>query len=261
MNKMMFIQTNGLPKHQQLKTNKYPISDHFSTIFNHSVQEKHQKITIILTSTVIIKPNVERIYQIEKQERVNTYIKSINRWLNETTFTIVLVENSGYEFNELSDLLIKYKDRFELIQYNEAMLSEADYLQNMISKGASELFAINYAHDNSILIKQSDFIIKITCRFFIPDLQSYLSKIDIKQYFALRQNNPGRCEMVGARSDFFAIIFQKNIINSLGKMDNHVENIYKERIQKLSRKHIIVCKEFKIEPTQRGGVDQIYYII
>ena len=37
------------------------------------------------------------------EERKNQYILKIKKWLNQTKFNIVVVENSGYNFNELPD--------------------------------------------------------------------------------------------------------------------------------------------------------------
>ena len=79
-------------------------------------------ITIILTSTVNINEKKAYIYQKNKDERINTYLKSILQWLNKTNFNIVLVENSGYNFNELNNEKKIYKDRFEVITFKQNIL-------------------------------------------------------------------------------------------------------------------------------------------
>ena len=53
-------------------------------------------ITIILTSTVYINTKKSHLYQTDPNERIQTYIKSVLQWINNTNFNIVLVENSGY---------------------------------------------------------------------------------------------------------------------------------------------------------------------
>ena len=134
--------------------------------------------TIILTSTVNV--NLKKIFlsQIDKNERLDTYIKSIKQWLANTNFNIVLVENSGYQFEELQEEKETYKNRFEIISFVEEELEEAQYLTNDNSKGTSEIFSINYAFNHSEIIKNSIFIIKITARYYIPELQEYLSNFD-----------------------------------------------------------------------------------
>lgn len=216
--------------------------------------------TIILTSTVNINPNKYHLHQINKEERLAVYLKSIKQWLEKTNMNIVLVENSGYQFEELSEELIAYKDRFEIISFVESEVPwAANYFNNVIhinSKGASELFAINYAYKNSILIQEATFIIKVTCRYFVPELEEYLSNIYLDYYDALRQNDGNFCEIVGCHKNKFDVVFRPECINSEGYIMGHVEAIYDYRINTLCE-NVIICKPFAIEPTKMGGVDLI----
>ncbi len=210
-------------------------------------------ITIILTSTINVKQNISCMYQTNRDDRKSIYLKSILQWLQHTNFKIVLVENSGDNFEELAIEKIKYKDRFEIFTFIENELEHANYLQNTLSKGASEIFAINYAMYFSKLIKQTDFIIKITARYFIPELENYLSKIDLHNYECLSQYDPNRCEMVGCNYKNFSYIFNINLTNNKGEYTGHVESMYKERISTFN--NILRCETFIIEPTLRGGHD------
>jgi hypothetical protein len=74
---------------------------------------------IILTSTVSINPKKRFIYDTDGNSRLNTYLKSIKQWLDNTNFKIVLVENSGHKFSEIDDYIEKYKERFEIISFRE----------------------------------------------------------------------------------------------------------------------------------------------
>jgi hypothetical protein len=215
-------------------------------------------ITIILTATVHIQPKGV-LFQKSKEERINSYIKPVKKWLYNSNFHIILVENTGYTFPELEEDKEFYKDRFEIISFVERNCKEAKYLENDDGKGSSEMFAINYAFRKSKLIKNSLFIIKVTARYFIPDLENYLSKIDLSRYDGICQNDINRCEMVGSRIDNFPIIFNKYLINDNGHYEQHVENIYKLRMSWFERIHR--CNLFDIEPTQRGGVDERFYTI
>ena len=126
--------------------------------------------TIILTTTVTVQDKVY-LFQTDKQERVQVYVKKIKQWLYESNFKIIVVENTGYTFEELNEEKEKFKDRFEVISYVESELEAADFLKGNPYKGASEIFAIEYAYNTSRLCLDADFIIKITGRFFIPDLE------------------------------------------------------------------------------------------
>ena len=106
-------------------------------------------ITIILTSTVHVTPNTA--FQTNKQDRINCYIKSVKSWLNNTKFNIVLVENSGYSFPELSYELELFSDRFEIISFINDFSDSLKFLSS--SKGGLELFSINYAFEKSHRIR------------------------------------------------------------------------------------------------------------
>ena len=100
------------------------------TLEKYMNQNINQNITIILTSTVNINKKKSFLYQIDKNERINTYLKSILQWLNKTNFNIILVENSGYNFDELNNEKEIYKNRFEVITFKENELNDAKYLIN-----------------------------------------------------------------------------------------------------------------------------------
>ena len=207
-----------------------------------------------------INPQKYFIQQTNKEERLVAYFKSIKQWLEKTKLNIVVVENSGYQFEELAEERITYKDRFEIISFVESELPHAArYFNNKIhitSKGASELFAINYAYKNSLLIQEATFIIKVTCRYFVPELEEYLSNIYLDYYDALRQNDKNFCEIVGCHKNKFNVVFQPECINSEGYIMGHVEAIYDYRINTLCE-NVIICQPFAIEPTKMGGVNLI----
>ena len=145
-------------------------------------------VVIILTTTVFVQ-NKCYLYQISAEERIACYRKSIEQWLN-TNLKIIVVENSGYPFNEFNEFI---SERFEIICFNENTLPEARYLIGNNSKGISELFSINYSIRNSKIIK-NDFIIKITGRYFIHNFEEYIKTLNT--YDALIQNYINRCENI-----------------------------------------------------------------
>lgn len=217
-------------------------------------------IFIILTSTVNINTNLGHVCQVDINERVSVYLKSVKSWLHETNFNIILVENSGYNFDELDDEKNIYKNRFEVITYNEKESEECFGLKNNKSKGASELFSINVAHNLSTLIREKKtkskepvFIIKVTGRYFIPELQNYFINNNLMEYECLTQNNTKRCEMLGCNINLFDKIFKYSVddVNYLNSVD-FIEEIYENRILIYANK-ILKCKVFDIETTQRGG--------
>jgi hypothetical protein len=211
--------------------------------------------TIILTSTVNINPIKWYLFQRDKDERLQIYLKAIRQWLTKTSLKIVLVENSGYNFEELNAEKELYKDRFEVITFVESELEESKHLTENTHKGASEIFAINYAFNKSNLTQTSDFIIKITARYFIPDLENYLKNYDLNEYDCLTQNTRIRCEMVGSHRKNFDCIFNTHTFDKNGQYVCHIESLYEERSSVYTR--ILICDQFQIEPTQMGGIAHI----
>ena len=206
--------------------------------------------TIILTSTVNVQ-NVTHLFQTEPNDRIQCYLKSIKNWLYETDLNIVLVENAGYQFNELDKEKEIFKSRFEFISFNEKELQIAEYLQTkQFGKGRHEIFAIYYAYRVSELIKTTNFIIKITSRYYIPEFESFLSSYNLDNFNGLTQNDENRCEIVGSHINNFTEIFSNEIY------DEHVEDVFRSRMKYFP--NILKCKIFKIEPTQRGGVPEIF---
>ena len=226
-----------------------------------------ENILIILTSTVNINPNKLFLFQTNPVERAECYIKAVKQWLDKTNLRICLVENSDYNYPELTDYLIKYENRFELLVFNE--LTHPPDLQHYIynnSKGASELYAINYAYNNSKFKNSTQFIIKITARYFVDAFETFLINSNIHtrcknagiidspdMIVALRQHHPARCEIVGCNISFIPNIFCMGMSDDDGNFYPHVESLYQNRILLLNPKKVLICDEFIIEYTQRGG--------
>jgi len=230
-----------------------------------------ENILIILTCTVNVNYFKSYIYQSNPNDRLKCYLKSIKQWLELTHFKICVVENSGYTFPELVEYTEKYNDRFEIVTFNELNLT--DKLEHLIynsSKGASEIYSIIYAQKNTKFNKHTNFIIKITGRYFIPDLQDILIKLNIKtntrhigithnndMIIGLRQSDNSRCEIIGIHMLFFNLIFWFNLSDDDNKFFPHVEDVYRNRFKLLNQDNIINLPKCKIEPTQMGGGNQI----
>ena len=215
---------------------------------------------ILLTATVNIASD-RTMYQTKPEDRKKIYVEAIRQWLYKTSLNIVVVENSGYTFEEFEKEKVTMKGRFEVISFKESQLPDVDFLAKVNSKGSREIFAINYAYENSRLIRDCTFLIKITARYFIPDLEKYLWQFDLTQWEVLRQYITYHCEMIGCRKDLFYKLFNKYAVDSFGNLYHDlIENAYFYRISKFFTK-VIVCPAFPIQPTQRGGVNEMYTCI
>ena len=224
---------------------------------------------IVLTSTIYVNLCKYHVYITDPHERLNTYLHSIKQWLDKSNFKIVLIDNSGYTFPELNDYIDKYNDRFEIVSFVEKDLdmdvfakagaldltSSKHHLYT--SKGTSEMFAIYYGCQKSELIRnsKSKFVIKITGRYFVNELENFLKHVNPDDYCALRQNDPDKCEMIGCHVNVFSDMFMPaNYISNDGLGGHHhIENLYKYRLTTFPEEQVLVCDTFQIEPTQIGG--------
>ena len=207
-------------------------------------------MTVIILTTTVVVQNKCYLHQTDPMERLNVYIKSIRQWI-QTPFKIVVVENSGYTFPEF-----KQSNTLEIISFKESMLPEAQYLHGNNSKGTSELFSIQYSILHSKIITPSDFIIKVTGRYFIPNFETCLT--NVHTFDALIQNDRSSCEIIGCHFNQKDIVFNKNT-RLHGEECNHIEFLYKNRI--LSLPKVMILKKINIEGTQMGGANVIRYTL
>lgn len=218
-------------------------------------------MSIILLTTTVNVQNKSWLREVNPLERVGSYTRALSLWLNNTKLPIVVVENTGYTFEEWNHWKEEYKDRLEIITFRENELDNANYLRDNISKGASEIFSIEYAYLHSKRIREYTFLIKITGRFFIPDFESFLTEIIFDHFIALNQHDIDDCQMVGVHLKYFYLVFYPVLLNKYGTYEPHVENIYKERILGISPDKIIRCPSFPIDPIMGGGNYRIFTFI
>lgn len=222
----------------RLKNNQEP----YSTLWDQRrVFDSSARVVLLLTSTVQVGPRISWLHETSKDERLQTYLRSVNKWLSETTLPVVLVENSGYDFG------LPETERFEVISFDETGL-----LPHNTSKGRSEVLAIDYAYRNSRLLREATFVVKLTGRFFVPGLETYLRGLPLDDINCLTQNDPSRCEMVGAHARAFSRIFDVEITD-------FVEDDYRKR--SAAETTCWRCREFSIESTVRGGDPRPYSTI
>ena len=205
-------------------------------------------ICIILTCTVNVGKNIRVLAQKDSNERKQLYLNSINSWINYTPFNIIVVDNSGYTFPELTPT-----DKLQIVSYTEEALPEParSILASDPSKGIHEIYAINYAYRNS-KFTNCDFIIKVTGRYYIPNLETYL-KEPLPDF--IRQNNNSRCELVGCKKEYFNYLFNVSLeYNGNEHNRDFIEIIYKRRIDNMDKiKKVLNLQPLKIPATRTGS--------
>lgn len=98
------------------------------------------------------------------------YINAINYYLANTEFKIVFCNNSG---EDISNIIIHNKNRVEFLSFN------GNNFDKNFGKGYGEFIIIKYALENSLFIKEADYIIKITGRIKVKNITKSLFLNDL----------------------------------------------------------------------------------
>ena len=119
--------------------------------------------TLILPTTI----HVNNCYAVQRDnpvDRLQDTIVCLEKWLSNTNFRIVLVENSNTDLSFLKPLQEGFPGRLELLSFDGN-----DYPREY-GKGYGEMLSINYAVDNSKFVSQDDYVLKCTGRYFLSEL-------------------------------------------------------------------------------------------
>lgn len=197
-------------------------------------------IVILLTTTINTQNHISWLKQKNSEERKQMYEGIIKLWLKNTNFKIVVVENSGSNFNleknkNLEIISFTYPEKDKLI------------LDKLEAKGQHEMYSIQYACNNSKFIKDSDYIIKLTGRYFIPAFEKIITKLILNQD-CIRQSQKwrkmNRCEIVGC---------QKNIIDKIFFFPLKNDMMEQEMMNRMKNYNILELPKMKLhKPTYQG---------
>jgi len=167
---------------------------------------------ILLTAAVSNISNT--IHDVEYRKQL--YSKQILQWLEKTNYNIVIVESSGYDFPDINHERL-YKITFK---FDKIMSSGSQY----------ETHSILYALEN---IKDCDFykncthILKVTARYFLPDLKEHLnSKPQDKDLYLQKHRDDNikwqNCEYFGIRKELFDELLKN--LKIVGLMEHELWN-------------------------------------
>ena len=127
-------------------------------------------ICILLTATIDPK-GIVLLKRSNPIVRENDYIESIKKWMGIQQFPIVFCENSGYKIDKIKNDIKNSEKKFEILQF------KGNSFPRELGKGYGEAMIIDYAIKHSKLIKNSDYIIKVTGRYFIKNIEKMVSTL------------------------------------------------------------------------------------
>lgn len=124
------------------------------------------KVCILLTACVNPGGMSHTVLQ-DPVIRANQYKKALDFYIKETSVPIVFCENTMY------DISYEYKDQIDSGRLEYFTFDGNNYDKSK-GKGYGEALIMKYAIDNSVIIKNSRYVIKITGRIVITDIRRFL---------------------------------------------------------------------------------------
>jgi hypothetical protein len=131
------------------------------------------KFVLLLTGTV--KPaNMVMTKLTDAGIRQQQYIDALNFWLTKTDLPIVFTENSD------TDLSPYFKGpvgsgRLEILTFKDVAIS------GQLGKGFGEMNCMLYAHTHSRILKEADFVFKMTGRLKLLNFRSFYTYVVTKK--------------------------------------------------------------------------------
>lgn len=137
-----------------------------------------------LLMTACIKPVIsDHILIADEKLRLDSYLSALEFWINKSNFdSLIFCENSNYQYDysSLQDLAKKKGKILEIILFQ----GSPDVLK--YGKGFAEGEIIEFAINNSLLLKNSESFYKVTGRVTIQNINKILeTHINDENYFNL----------------------------------------------------------------------------
>lgn len=130
---------------------------------------------IVILLTAAIKPNSQDVLTVsDPKVRKQQYMEAINFYLTKTDLNIVFAENSGTSIEKV----FRTNPRLEFLTFTSPLIKPDK------GKGYKELEIIDHAMKNSNFIAGANFVVKITGRLKVLNINQLLRKIFEKEDWA-----------------------------------------------------------------------------
>ncbi len=187
----------------------------------------NKECVLLLTGTINTNPKVPFLSVDDSKERKNQYLNALKFYISKSNVKkIVFCENSCEKMPDSLEMLAKENNvDFEWLSFNGNVENTIIYGKSF---GESEI--IDYALDNSRLLKNTNYFIKITGRLIVKNINTLTFLINKRNnYFDAYGNN--RMELIDSRlfavrkSDFCNLL-QKAYFIGLNEQCNSIEQLY-----------------------------------
>lgn len=132
--------------------------------YKENYENKERKWVILLTTCIspAVYGMTEEEKKIDTEKRKNLYEKQIKKWLEYTSYPIYVVESSGYDFPNIE----KKDNRLKIFTHTNPT--------SLPSSSQYEARSILYALENMNDVHDEDYILKVTGRYFLPNIENSL---------------------------------------------------------------------------------------
>ena len=178
-------------------------------------------------------PNVARY---DAETRLNDYKKSFNFWIeNKNINKIILIENSGYDLSFFNKIAKKFPNKkIEIISSNSN-----NSFNKKLGKGYGEYLCLKEVFENSKIVKNTDYFIKITGRYIIKNFNSILKDMisnNADIYLNLSNNLKYSDSVIyGGNKKFF----ENYVIPEKEKTTDEINNLSENKIANATLKAVL----------------------
>lgn len=166
---------------------------------------------ILLTTAVYVNNDMHNMKQHKNSAdyRKKQYINVIESYLKYSSYPLYVVDSSGYTFPEF-----KHNNKVHIYSYN---LNTA--YNGYTNKSPMEAISILKAY-NYFKLNRFDNIVKITGKYYIPNIDSHLNKMDKNAYYYVQsvyQKNKNKytyqsTEIFGFKSSLISLIYKLSLL-------------------------------------------------
>ena len=149
-------------------------------------KQRYQPSVCVLLTACVDPKGCILLERSEPKVRERDYVRALKKWIGRTDYPIIFCENSGYDLSKVrrctKNALLKNRE-IEFLQF-EGNNSSRDR-----GKGHGELSILEYAIKHSKLINRYEYVLKITGRIFVKNINSIIEFLDSeKDCFVMHDN-------------------------------------------------------------------------
>lgn len=183
---------------------------------------------VILLTACVDPKGMSYTYLVDNNIRKRQYIAALTFYLQETSFPIIFCENTLCDFSDLFEDHIKV-GRLEYITF------DGNNFDKSRGKGYGEMEILEYAFNNSCLLKNANRVVKITGRLRCMNINSLIKMNMLVVCSAIQTNYiSGKSKMMDSKIVIAPSYFFKNELISRKNMLNDSAGIYFEHMLFLS---------------------------